>query len=224
MAQDAYIPSENPDAFSDNKISVHSPIRKTGSDTGATKPKDARPVSGEDGDKPSDSPIRHEPAARRPIPDSSHRRHGDRPSSGDPMRRPMKVSGASDRREDHSPRHPHSQPKSSGRGGFSSPRERRGSLEGGQGFSPSTPGGSRFKTGGRGNETPEKISEVPKFGEWDKDPQSGEGYTGIFNIVAEERQGGLANTPIISNDSANGGKQDSSLASMDCCCFSWFKK
>jgi RPM1-interacting protein 4 len=42
---------------------------------------------------------------------------------------------------------------------------------------------------------------VPKFGEWDKDPSSAEGYTDIFNKVREEKQTGSSKSPMITDDS-----------------------
>lgn len=44
-------------------------------------------------------------------------------------------------------------------------------------------------------------STVPKFGEWDeKDPSSADNFTGIFNKVREEKQGGSAKASIINDD------------------------
>ncbi|CAI0426570.1 unnamed protein product [Linum tenue] len=40
---------------------------------------------------------------------------------------------------------------------------------------------------------PDKGAAVPKFGDWDENnPASADGYTHIFNMVREERQGGVA--------------------------------
>uniref|UniRef100_A0A0E0CEA4 RIN4 pathogenic type III effector avirulence factor Avr cleavage site domain-containing protein n=1 Tax=Oryza meridionalis TaxID=40149 RepID=A0A0E0CEA4_9ORYZ len=54
---------------------------------------------------------------------------------------------------------------------------------------------SRAKGGGgapRGNETPTRGSAVPRFGDWDSNPASADGYTHIFNKVREEKQTGQA--------------------------------
>jgi RPM1-interacting protein 4 len=36
---------------------------------------------------------------------------------------------------------------------------------------------------------PTRGSAVPKFGDWDSNPASADGYTHIFNKVREEKQG-----------------------------------
>ncbi|XP_023641759.1 RPM1-interacting protein 4 [Capsella rubella] len=43
----------------------------------------------------------------------------------------------------------------------------------------------------RADESPEKVTVVPKFGDWDENnPSSADGYTHIFNKVREERSSG----------------------------------
>lgn len=55
-----------------------------------------------------------------------------------------------------------------------------------------TPGRSRLRPTARGDESPgNKGAALPKFGEWDdKNPQSAENYTHIFNKVREQRSAG----------------------------------
>lgn len=47
---------------------------------------------------------------------------------------------------------------------------------------------------------PDKGSTVPEFGGWEKDPNSADGYTGIFDNLRAEKQDGSARVPIVSND------------------------
>ncbi|CAN6906859.1 unnamed protein product [Brassica oleracea] len=61
-------------------------------------------------------------------------------------------------------------------------------------------GRSKPKPNLRAVESPEKVTVVPKFGDWDENnPASADGYTHIFNKVREERSsnvsGGSSRTP-----------------------------
>nr|CAD1839103.1 unnamed protein product [Ananas comosus var. bracteatus] len=102
------------------------------------------------------------------------------------------------------------------------------SSKGGGSHGPNnTPGRSRMRGGGRGDESPEMGSTVPKFGEWDeKDPSSADNFTGIFNKVREEKQGGSAKASIINDDARYlyGSNHDNRKESSRCSCFPWFKK
>ncbi|KAK9671456.1 hypothetical protein RND81_12G031200 [Saponaria officinalis] len=118
--------------------------------------------------------------------------------SGSTPKRGPRPNGASLRSADQSPMHPHYQAKIPSKGStISSPSwERKGSCEGSQGLAPSTPGRSRLKSVPRGNETPERGTAVPKFGEWDEtDPSSADGFSHIFSKVKEERHGSVGNAP-----------------------------
>ncbi|KAL1208376.1 RPM1-interacting protein 4 [Cardamine amara subsp. amara] len=78
-------------------------------------------------------------------------------------------------------------------------------------------GRSRPKTNLRADESPEKVTVVPKFGDWDENnPASADGYTHIFNKVREERSSGAnvsgsSRTPTHSSARASNTKT--------CCCF-----
>nr|GMD12244.1 RPM1-interacting protein 4 [Ipomoea batatas] len=147
---------------------------------GAVRPTDKRPVSREDGDlqQYGSSPARHDNVDRR-------RR------ASESAARPARQSAGSDRSFDKSPLHPIHQAKAAtGRGGASPAREGKYSYESSHG----TPGrsyNSSHGTPGRsyGNShQPDRAAAVPKFGEWDeKDPQSADNYTYIFNKVRDER-------------------------------------
>ncbi|KAJ0234634.1 RPM1-interacting protein 4 [Hirschfeldia incana] len=77
-------------------------------------------------------------------------------------------------------------------------------------------GRSKPKPNLRADDSPEKVTVVPKFGDWDENnPASADGYTHIFNKVREERtsnvSGGSSRTPPhIRNNPPNTSK---------CCCF-----
>ncbi|KAJ4798505.1 RPM1-interacting protein 4 [Rhynchospora pubera] len=67
--------------------------------------------------------------------------------------------------------------------------------------SPLHPGRTKGKATGRGDDMLDAGSAVPKFGDWDKDPSSAEGYTGIFENVRKEKQTGASKSPMITDDS-----------------------
>lgn len=85
---------------------------------------------------------------------------------------------------------------------------------------------SRAK-GGRGNETPTRGSAVPKFGDWDSNPASADGYTHIFNKVREEKQTQAGKPAAYGKDGARGtgAKQhhDDGYVSSKFSCFGWCK-
>jgi len=185
-----------------------SPLR-TGSDPAVRKPKDERRADREDDLR------RHEATAGKPYAESPNHKHSDHTNYNSAARK----TGM-----ERSPLHPHHQARVVNKGGVSSPSwERRGSSEGNRGNAPTTPGRSRMRPSGRGDETPERGSAVPKFGEWDeKDPSTGEGFTDIFNKVREEKQSGDA--PVITNDAGyNRSNQGRKYESSGCSCFSWFR-
>jgi hypothetical protein len=72
---------------------------------------------------------------------------------------------------------------------------------------------------------PERGSAVPKFGEWDeKDPSTGEAFTGIFDKVREEKQSGSGNASVVNSDagynrSNQNHKYGSSVSSLQTCCY-----
>ncbi|CAL9098380.1 unnamed protein product [Musa textilis] len=157
--------------------------------------------------------VTHKPTTKSPI-----HRHGYQPNSGD--KRPGRISSGSENSMERSPLHPRYQVKAATRGGVSSPS--KGSSEGSHVLASNIAGRSRMRTGGRGDETPEKGSSVPRFGEWDEsDPSSADNFTGIFNKVREEKQTGSAGMVI--NDTVYVNDQDRRSGSLNCC-FGWCKK
>lgn len=70
----------------------------------------------------------------------------------------------------------------------------------------------------RADESPEKVTVVPKFGDWDENnPSSADGYTHIFNKVREERSSG-ANVSGSSRTPTHQSSRNPNNTS-SCCCF-----
>ncbi|KAJ6815811.1 RPM1-interacting protein 4-like isoform X1 [Iris pallida] len=144
--------------------------------------------------------------------------HNERSTPVEPLKK-ERTNGGSDRSVEQSPIHPRNQAKASW--------ERRASSEGTHGAAPGTPGRFKLRTGGRGDESPDKGPTVPKFGEWDENnPSSADGYTQLFNQVREEKQTGGAKVPIVTNDAMylNSYNQGGSYKSSSCWCFNWCRK
>lgn len=139
------------------------------------------------------------------------------------QRRARRASTGSDRSVEQSPLHHHHQSKSAKGGVSPSALERRASSEA-HGVGSRTPVRSRLKNAGRGDETPDKGSTVPEFGGWEKDPNSADGYTGIFDNLRAEKQDGSARVPIVSNDPYQTNDHKRSSQNTGCSCFSWLKK
>ncbi|XP_062213018.1 RPM1-interacting protein 4-like isoform X2 [Phragmites australis] len=173
----------DPEALSKDPPSVKASPLRTGSDPAVRKLKDERRAYQEDDLR------RHEATARKPP----NHRYSDHTNHDSAVRKTSM---------EHSPIHPRHQARIVNKGGVSSPPwERRGSSEGNRGAAPTTPGRSQMRSSGRGDETPDRGSAVPKFGEWDeKDPSTGEGFTGIFDKVRAEKQSGSGNAPVITGD------------------------
>jgi RPM1-interacting protein 4 len=191
-------------------LSKASPLH-AGSDPAMRKPKDDR-RSNREGDL-----RQHETTVRKPYAESPNHRYGDHTNYDNAVRK----TGI-----EKSPVHPRHQARAANKGGVSSPsRDRRGSLEGNRGSAPTTPGRSKFRSTGRGDETPDRGSAVPKFGEWDeKDPSTGEGFTDIFEKVREEKQSGTGNAPVMTSEADYIKRyQQRKYESTGCSCFSWFK-
>nr|AEV12220.1 RIN4 [Hordeum vulgare subsp. vulgare] len=85
---------------------------------------------------------------------------------------------------------------------------------------------SRARAASRGNETPTRGSAVPKFGDWDSNPASADGYTHIFNKVREEKST-QAKAPGFGKDNVAYGKgarqHDDGYVSSSRWCFGWCK-
>ncbi|KZV25708.1 hypothetical protein F511_04769 [Dorcoceras hygrometricum] len=104
-----------------------------------------------------------------------------------PTRSPRPSAG-SEQSFDRSPLHPQ-QVKVGGRVGGSQGWEGKNN-EGSQGPA----GKSRMRQANLGDDSPDKAAAVPKFGDWDKDPQAAENFTDIFQKVREERNAGPGST------------------------------
>ncbi|CAL9205306.1 unnamed protein product [Musa hybrid cultivar] len=186
----------------------------------APNPKDEPHASREDDlRQPIESHLPHIAIAHKPTTESPLHRHGYQPNSSE-HRRAGRTSGESDNSMERSPLHPHYHVKAATRGGVSS----KGSSVSSHALASNVAGRSRPRTGGRGDETPDKGSSVPKFGEWDEsNPSSADGFTGIFNKVREEKKSGSAKATMITNDTIYVNDQDGSGGSLSCC-FGWCKK
>ncbi|RWW41866.1 hypothetical protein BHE74_00052622, partial [Ensete ventricosum] len=157
------------------------------------------------------SPLHHGAVTSKPTMVSPLHRNGYQPDS-DNHRRAGRTSGGSEDSIECSPLHAHYQVRAATRVGVSSPS--KGSSEGSHAYASNVASRSRLRTGGRGDETPEKVSSVPKFGAWDEsNPSSGDGYTHIFNKVREEKTGSTKAT-MITDDTIYVNDQDVSGGSM----------
>ncbi|XP_042490021.1 RPM1-interacting protein 4-like isoform X2 [Macadamia integrifolia] len=217
-------PQEN--VFSDDKPSVRATAIKTGAEPeaavipGAARSKHERRSSREDGDlsRSTDSPARYDNVVRKTATDSPLHRYADSKRTG-------RQSGGSS--VEQSPIHSHHHARVSGKGsGVSSPSsERKGSFEHNHGLASATPVRSRLRTTTRADETLDKGAAVPKFGDWNEDPSSADGYTHIFNKVREEKQGGSERVPVMPTQSSyNGHHQNKNNDSTAFCCFAWGRK
>ncbi|CAH2052582.1 unnamed protein product [Thlaspi arvense] len=80
-------------------------------------------------------------------------------------------------------------------------------------------GRSKPKPNVRADESPEKVTVVPKFGDWDENnPASADGYTHIFNKVREERSSG-ANVSGSSRTPTHTSSRSNPSNTFKCCCF-----
>nr|CAB3483596.1 unnamed protein product [Digitaria exilis] len=170
------------------------------------------------------SPNRSDAGRSSPAPPQP-RHHERRPSDAPPPMSPNPYAGGS------SPYHRGGEPQRRGAGartggGYSveqSPVHPYSSESGGYGLVSN----SRAKGASRGNETPTRGSAVPKFGDWDSNPASADGYTIIFNKVREEKQTQPGKpAAAFGKDAArgNGAKQhDDGYVSSKFSCFGWCK-
>lgn len=153
--------------------------------------------------RPSDAPPAPAPVSPNPYAGSPyHHRHGGRGGG-------RAVGGGGGYSVEQSPVHPYS------------------SESAGYGLVANSVDRSRAKGGSRGNETPTRGSAVPKFGDWDSNPASADGYTHIFNKVREEKQTQAGKPAAYGKDGArgNGAKQhhDDGYVSSKFSCFGWCK-
>ncbi|CAI0426568.1 unnamed protein product [Linum tenue] len=159
-------------------------------------------------------------------PDNGTRRAGQgggRGGGAAAVSRPARNSAGSDNSFERSPLHPHARISGGRASGAPSPVwEGKSSHESSHG----TPGRSRLRP--KGDESPDKGAAVPKFGDWDENnPASADGYTHIFNMVREERQGGVAGRGPggTYGDSSHGNaRKHNSGETTLCHCFPWGRK
>jgi RPM1-interacting protein 4 len=83
-----------------------------------------------------------------------------------------------------------------------------------------------MKPGNRGDETPDRSAAVPKFGDWDeKNPESADGYTHIFNQVREQRLMEAGKSPAVGNErSYTAARKQNTDDDIKSCCFPWGRK
>ncbi|CAM0911905.1 unnamed protein product [Alopecurus aequalis] len=173
-------PVENPEAFSSSHAAP-SPAR-SGSEHGRAPnlPPPSPPPTHRHERRPSDAPAPPPPMSPNPYGGASpfHRNAG-----AEPPRRGAAGAGRTggysvEQSPSPSPLHPYSQSRAADN-----------SVEGsGYGLvANSVDRPNRARGASRGNETPTRGSAVPKFGDWDSNPASADGYTHIFNKVREEK-------------------------------------
>ncbi|VVA99516.1 unnamed protein product [Arabis nemorensis] len=80
-------------------------------------------------------------------------------------------------------------------------------------------GKSKRRSNHKGDESPEKETVVPKFGDWDENNPTSVGYTHIFDKVREERTSGSNVTTSSRTPTHSSGQKPSSRSKF--CCFSW---
>ncbi|KAJ1269282.1 hypothetical protein BS78_07G199400 [Paspalum vaginatum] len=171
------------------------------------------------------SPNRSDAGRSSPAPPAPAPRHERRPSATDaPPMSPNPYAGSPYRQAGGR------SGARAGVGGYSveqSPVHPYSSESGGYGLVANSVERSRAKGGSRGNETPTRGSAVPKFGDWDSNPASADGYTHIFNKVREEKQTQPGKPAALGDGGArrNGAKQydDGYVSSSKFACFGWCK-
>uniref|UniRef100_A0A0E0LX45 RIN4 pathogenic type III effector avirulence factor Avr cleavage site domain-containing protein n=1 Tax=Oryza punctata TaxID=4537 RepID=A0A0E0LX45_ORYPU len=166
-------PVDNPEAFS--SIAAPSPSRATPPSHHERAPSDAPP--------PPPAPY---------AGGSPYHRHAAGGGEAAPARRGGRTSGGGSYSVEHSPSpsplHPYSESGSSYGGLVANSRAKGGGApRGNETVSPSA--SAQLSTI---DSEPTRGSAVPRFGDWDSNPASADGYTHIFNKVREEKQTGQA--------------------------------
>ncbi|KAM0925139.1 hypothetical protein ACQ4PT_004377 [Festuca glaucescens] len=155
-----------------------------------------------------------------PSPPPAHRQGGASPYRGEPPRRGAGRAGgySVEQSPSPSPLHPYSQSRAADNSVEGSPY----GLVSNSVDRPNRPRGTL-----RGNETPTRGSAVPKFGDWDSNPASADGYTHIFNKVREEKSTQAKAPAGFGKDAGprgNGPRQhDDGYVSSSRWCFGWCK-
>lgn len=225
-------PQENPDMFRNSAPSpsppppapVSAPTSKPRTrpekpvGRGALGPTPDRGMSREEGEyrKFTNSPARSENLGQKTANESTQQNYG---GSGMRYGRPARTSAGSEHSIDRSPLHPHYQAKIVEGGSGSPAQERKNSYDSSHG----NPGRSRLKPAIRGAESPDRGAAVPKFGEWDeKDPQSAENFTGIFDKVREEKHTGPGNVSTTPKHPSYVAQNHQPKEKPKKCCFPWW--
>ncbi|XP_073140136.1 RPM1-interacting protein 4 isoform X2 [Henckelia pumila] len=177
---------------------------------GAVKPSPQHGVAREDGDfrQSGNPPARYENTNQKAAGDSNYGTH--RPKQA----RSQLPSAGSDQSFERSPLH--QQAKVGGRVGGPQGWEGK-NYEGSQG----TAGKSRMRQANLGDDSPDKGAAVPRFGEWENDPQSAENFTDIFQKVREERNAGPGNVSTTPRHSSYPTRGQPSNQPKRCCCPWW---
>uniref|UniRef100_A0ACD5Y8V3 Uncharacterized protein n=2 Tax=Avena sativa TaxID=4498 RepID=A0ACD5Y8V3_AVESA len=208
-------PVENPEAFS-SSYAAPSP-RRSGPEHGRAPPNlppPSPPPAHRHERRPSDTPAPPPPMSPSPY-------GGASPYRGEPPRRGAgRAAGgySVEQSPSPSPLHPYSQSRAAD-------YSVEGNAYGLVANSVDRP--NRARGISRGNETPTRGSAVPKFGDWDSNPASADGYTHIFNKVREEKST-QAKAPAGFGKEAgahgNGPRQhDDGYVSSSRWCFGWCK-
>ncbi|KAK7256091.1 hypothetical protein RIF29_29525 [Crotalaria pallida] len=215
-------PEENLDSVNHNSSSADLPPSKPRVDSEDPSGKGSvrsTHVGREDSDPKnfSYSPARQNNVGNRSAGDSGHRHGGHGAGSAETRRRPSRQSTGSEYSVERSPLHRQARAP-----GKDSPSwEGKSSYDNSHG----TPGRSRLRPVNRGDETPDRGAAVPKFGGWDEsNPETGDGYTHIFEKVREERQVAAGNAPGTPNGRSYAVKNQPANDKAQGCCFWWGRK
>jgi RPM1-interacting protein 4 len=211
-------PVENPEAFS-SSYAAPSPIRN-GPENGRAPalPPASPPPAYRHERRPSDAPP--PPMSPSPYGGASpyHRNAGGEPPRRGPAGGGRAGGYSVEQSPSPSPLHPYSQSRAAD-------YSVEGSAYGLVANSVDRP--NRARGTSRGNETPTRGSAVPKFGDWDSNPASADGYTHIFNKVREEKSTQAKASAGFGKDvdaRGNGPRQhDDGYASSSRWCFGWCK-
>lgn len=204
MAQGAHVPKFGDWGSGDEAPNYTDYFDKAREDRGGGKVINPNNPQANPSTFPNSTGTRTEPAADDQLP---HQRHGARGGGS---------GGHPGRQGTGSPLHPQKGSASPGGEGKNSYNSSHGGA-----------GKSRMKPADQGDETPDRGAAVPKFGEWDeKNPQSADNYTGIFQRVRDERYNGpgkspgRGGTPSFSSTRQKQNTDDSTK----CSCFPWGRK
>ncbi|XP_073291535.1 RPM1-interacting protein 4-like [Primulina huaijiensis] len=213
-------PQENPEMFENVDSSPHAPANAHVSPSrprtrteepivkGAVKPSPEHGVAGEDVEfmQSSNPPARYENTNQKAAGESNY--GARRPKQA---RSPMPSAGS-----EQSFDHPHQHAKVGGRVGGPQALEGK-NYEGSQG----TTGKSRMRQANLGDDSPDKAAAVPRFGDWENDPQSAENFTDIFQKVRDERNAGPGNVSTTPRHSSYPARGQPSNQPKKCCCPWW---